>query len=52
MGYLLDLKILSGGFYFTLFQFFGIGFRYKDKSLMFIGAIHTFKLYITLALEE
>jgi hypothetical protein len=52
MGYVCDLKLLSGGFYLTLFSLFGVGLRYKDKSLMFIGAVHNLNLYLTLAVEE
>jgi hypothetical protein len=52
MGWLLDLKVLKGGFYLTLFSIFGIGLRYKDNSLMFILGIYRLNIYFTLAIEE
>jgi len=52
MGFIFDLKLLKGGFYLTIFSLFAIGLRYKDLSIMFTGAIYTFNIYLTFALEE
>ena len=52
MAWFLDLKLITGGFYLTLFQLLSIGMRYKPESLMFTAAVYRFNVYFTVAIEE
>lgn len=51
MAWLIDLKFMPGGFYFTFLQLFGIGLRYKPESLMFVCGVYKFNVYLTFAIE-
>ena len=52
MAWFIDLKILTQGFYLTLFQLFGIGIRLKKESFMITCGIYRFNIYLTFAIEE